>query len=117
MRTPKHIPPSNPATGPWTQEEDEILLDAKQKGMQWSVIHEKFFPLKTGNACRKRHERLLAKKRADWTEAQLEDLAVAYQGMRGKIWTPLADAVGERWEKVEAVVSYSCSRRFGPELT
>ena len=48
----------------WTTEEDELLVLAKKKGMQWSAISEAYFPEKSGNSCRKRYEILRAKQRS-----------------------------------------------------
>ena len=38
------------ATQAWTTEEDELLVMAKKKGMQWSAISEAYFPEKSGNS-------------------------------------------------------------------
>jgi Myb-like DNA-binding domain len=92
-------------TGPWTTEEDEILCDCRTRGFGWSQIQEKHFPGKSANACRKRHERLMTKRRStDWDESRLENLAVNYRQMRGQIWAPLAERLGEKWEHVEKAV-------------
>jgi len=91
---------------PWTAAEDEELRRARQQGLGWSAIQEKYFPTKSGNACRKRYERVMVKNRgADWDEPKLENLAAHYEQMRSQIWQPLADSVGERWETVEKIVS------------
>jgi hypothetical protein len=99
-------PSPQPAqNGPWTTEEDEILCDYRTRGFGWSQIQEKHFPGKSANACRKRHERLMMKRRStDWDETRLESLAVNYRLMRDQIWRPLAERLGEKWEHVEKAV-------------
>lgn len=94
-------------SAPWTAQEDDRLLKSKRQGLQWDVIQKKYFPDKsTGNACRKRYERLENKRRAtDWDEPRLQSLAVAYMDMRQEIWGPLAKKLGERWDHVEKKVS------------
>jgi Myb-like DNA-binding domain len=101
----RHLP-KNSQSAPWTAEEDECLRESKRKGLQWEVIHKQYFPGKSGNACRKRYERLEIKRRStEWDPARLERLAVAYKEMRPTIWEPLARRLGERWEHVEKQVS------------
>jgi hypothetical protein len=118
MQLPKVIPPQptsslrhrslspQPAqNGPWTTEEDEILCDYRSRGFGWAQIQEKYFPGKSANACRKRHERLMTQRRSTcWDESRLKSLAVGYRQMREQIWGPLADMLGEKWEHVEKVV-------------
>src|SRR5436305_2053833 len=97
--------PQPAQNGPWTTEEDEILCDYRTRGFGWAQIQEKHFPGKSANACRKRHERLMTKRRStDWDEGRLESLAVNYRLMREQIWRPLADRLGEKWEHVEKAV-------------
>jgi hypothetical protein len=97
--------PQPAQNGPWTTEEDEILCEYRTRGFGWSQIQEKHFPGKSANACRKRHERLMTKRRStDWDDGRLENLAVNYRLMRGQIWAPLADRLGEKWEHVEKAV-------------
>ncbi|KIX01668.1 uncharacterized protein Z518_09394 [Rhinocladiella mackenziei CBS 650.93] len=92
-------------SSPWTAEEDNILLDAKSQGLAWEEIKIKHFPNKSGNACRKRHERLLAKARkTDWDEARVQKLVNCYSRCREQIWRQLSDQVGERWDEVEKVM-------------
>jgi hypothetical protein len=91
--------------GLWTAEDDETLRDYRTRGYGWSQIQEKCFPGKSANACRKRHERLMTKRRTlDWDETRLESLAVNYRQMREQIWRPLAERLGEKWEHVEKAV-------------
>ena len=94
-------------SAPWTAQEDDRLLKSKRQGLQWDVIQKKYFPDKsTGNACRKRYERLENKRRAtDWDESRLQNLAVAYMDMRQEVWEPLAKRLGEKWDHVEKKVS------------
>lgn len=102
-------------SAPWTAQEDDRLLKSKRQGLQWDVIQKKYFPDKsTGNACRKRYERLENKRRAtDWDEARLQKLAAAYIDMRQEIWGPLANKLGEKWDHVEKKVSIRTLTPFG----
>jgi hypothetical protein len=118
MQLPKVIPPQPTSSlrhrslspqpvqnGPWTTEEDETLCDYRIRGFGWAQIQEKLFPSKSANACRKRYERLMTKRRStDWDESRLQSLAVNYHQMRERVWGPLADRLGEKWEHVEKVV-------------
>jgi hypothetical protein len=84
--------------------------------LAWGAIHEKHFPSKTANACRKRYERLMLKRRGnDWDEDRNARLAMAYKDMREQTWSPLAEHLGERWEHVEKAVS--CSSKACPVIT
>jgi len=94
------------SSGPWQDEEDNILLNARSRGHGWRQIQQEHFPFKTPNACRKRYERLIAKKRgSSWDEAKFEKLGILYKQLREQIWMPLADAMDESWEDVEKAVS------------
>ncbi|RMD39707.1 hypothetical protein DV735_g5426, partial [Chaetothyriales sp. CBS 134920] len=91
---------------PWTNGEDALLLDAKSKGLGWNDIHERYFPTKSGNACRKRHERLMVKLRTtDWDETRVRRVWNEYvrEGVRREFWEPIAQRCGEQWEDVERV--------------
>ena len=80
-------------------------MAARRSGAGWSQIQEKHFPHKSANACRKRFERLQSKHKADeWDEHRLTELAVGYHELREKIWSPLAERTGEKWEHVEKAV-------------
>jgi hypothetical protein len=46
----------------WSAHDDEVLVRARTMNMAWNAIHEKHFPTKTSNACRKRYERLRLKR-------------------------------------------------------
>lgn len=111
LQTP--ITPLQPAsTGPWTSNEDDVLISARRRGEGWSQIHEKYFPGKSANACRKRYERLVHKQKSDdWDDARLERLAIGYRELREEIWRPLAERTGEKWEHVEKAVSLSSNMR------
>jgi hypothetical protein len=76
------------------------------QGLNWAQIKETYFPTKTGNACRKRHERLMERKGADdWDNRKMQRLAKEYMGMRKEIWSGLAARTGEKWNVVEQKVS------------
>lgn len=90
----------------WSTHDDNILMNARARSHGWSQIQKEHFPLKTPNACRKRYERLVAKKRGpDWDPEKLERLSREYCQLREQTWKPLADAMGEKWQDVEKVVS------------
>ena len=90
-------------------------MDAKSQGLGWNEIHQRHFPLKSGNACRKRHERLIQKLRTtNWDDGRIRKVMTAYNnpGIREQFWTELANRVGEdRWEDVERVVCETVSTR------
>ncbi|KAK3722896.1 hypothetical protein LTR37_002041 [Vermiconidia calcicola] len=104
---PYPTPSSNPA-GPrnaaiWSTTDDEVLLRARVSGLNWQPIASKYFPNKTANACRKRHERLIERRHVeDWDAQKLELLAQEYIAVRKEMWEVLASRVGERWSVVEA---------------
>lgn len=90
------------SSGAWTAQDDQTLTDARAAGQNWSQIQANYFPGKTGNACRKRHERLQERKGADdWDTRKLERLSKEYMSMRKEIWAPLAQRCGEKWNVVE----------------
>ena len=87
----------------WSSEDDELLMRARREGLNWQPIASKYFPDKTANACRKRHERLM--ENADNTDAiDIDKLSKAYLDSREHMWKLLADRVGEDWQAVEAKV-------------
>ena len=106
--------PSHPGqSAPWTSAEDSALIDAKSQGLGWNEIHQRFFPNKSGNACRKRHERLMVKIRTtEWSEGRIQNVMNAYNspGVREHFWRRIAEPFGERWEDVEKVVCQQQSR-------
>lgn len=90
------------SSGAWTREEDKRLMSARAAGQNWSKIQENYFPGKSSNACRKRHERLMERRGAnDWDKRKEERLAKEYMSLRREIWTPLAQRTGEKWNVVE----------------
>lgn len=106
---------SNPAStgaserssaSPWTESEDRILMEARQKGLNWALIAARHFPSKTSNACRKRHERLMDKRKSqdNW---DVEALAQAYMEVREHMWQILASKLSQSWQSVEVKVNVS----------
>lgn len=90
----------------WTPTEDERLMAARTSGLNWQPIATKYFPTKTANACRKRHERLMERKNAkDWDEKKSGLLAKEYMEVRKEMWSILADRLGEKWHIIEQKVS------------
>ncbi|TGJ87575.1 hypothetical protein E0Z10_g1226 [Xylaria hypoxylon] len=95
--------PHRPSSGAWSQQDDHNLLTARQQGLNWAQIQSTYFPNKSPNACRKRHERLLERRGADdWDARKLERLAKEYMSMRKEIWQGLAARTGDKWTVVEA---------------
>lgn len=98
---------SNASSTSWPTRDDTILINARTQGHGWSQIQKQYFPDKTANACRKRYERLVAKRRgSDWGIDKLEKLGEEYRLLREQTWKPLAEAMGEKWQDVEKAVSY-----------
>lgn len=98
--------PHRASSGAWTPQDDQNLLQARQQGLNWAQIQSNYFPNKTPNACRKRHERLMERKGADdWDQRKLERMAKEYMSLRKEIWQPLAQRTGEKWNVVESMVS------------
>ncbi|MCJ1455961.1 hypothetical protein MMC28_006318 [Mycoblastus sanguinarius] len=108
MTTQTSSPPASVidrhASQSWPPENDELLMRARQQGLNWQPIATNYFPDKTANACRKRHERLMDKRNNadDWEGVKMEALAKAYVEVREQMWKLLGDRVGEKWETVEA---------------
>ncbi|KAF5878072.1 putative myb family transcription factor protein [Botrytis fragariae] len=97
------MPPSiRPSSGAWTPIDDRTLIAARKQGLNWQPIQATYFPNKSANACRKRHERLMERKSSDdWDNVKSETLAKHYMDMRKEIWSGLAAATGEKWTVVE----------------
>jgi hypothetical protein len=96
-----------PSSGAWNPTDDQTLMAARAQGMNWAPIQQAYFPTKTPNACRKRHERLMERRSADdWDGLKLETLAKNYMGMRREIWSGLASVTGEKWNVVEQKVCH-----------
>ncbi|KAE8551077.1 hypothetical protein TMatcc_009170 [Talaromyces marneffei ATCC 18224] len=88
----------------WSYHDDTVLINARARGQGWSQIQKEHFLNKTANACRKRHERLVAKRRGtEWNQEMLEKLSTEYSRCREQIWQPLANAIGEKWQDVEKI--------------
>ncbi|KAF8851540.1 hypothetical protein BDZ45DRAFT_144106 [Acephala macrosclerotiorum] len=112
-----------PSSGAWNPQDDSTLMAARVQGMNWAPIQQAYFPNKTPNACRKRHERLMERRSADsWDGRKIENLAKHYMSLRREIWAPLAAQIGEKWNVVEQmcmsqglknlqVSARSCARR------
>jgi hypothetical protein len=108
LPSPSHHPaPTSlrPSSGAWTPHDDSTLMSARASGMNWAPIQSAYFPSKTPNACRKRHERLMERRSADdWDGMKVESMAKIYMEMRKEIWAPLAERCGEKWGVVEQKV-------------
>jgi hypothetical protein len=97
--------PVRPSSGAWTPSDDAQLMSARAQGLNWQPIQAAYFPNKTPNACRKRHERLMDRRNSDdWDVIKLESMAKEYMGMRREIWSQLGAKTGEKWTVVEAKV-------------
>ncbi|KAF2155971.1 hypothetical protein K461DRAFT_290940 [Myriangium duriaei CBS 260.36] len=93
---------SQNASAVWSTADDEKLASARAAGMNWQPIAAQYFPNKTANACRKRHERLMERRyQEDWGQEKLEELAVAYFECRQEMWAMLGEKLGARWTMVE----------------
>lgn len=96
-----------PSSGAWTPSDDQTLMAARAQGMNWASIQQSYFPSKTPNACRKRHERLMERRgEDDWDRLKLENLAKNYITVRREIWSAVAEHTGEKWNVVEQKVTY-----------
>lgn len=107
-RTPPQSVDDRQSSSPWIPASDEVLLTARQQGLNWQPIATQHFPDKTANACRKRYERLVEKRNAadSWDGAKMSTLAKAYGEVREQMWTILADRVHEKWSTVETKVCH-----------
>ena len=102
----------------WSAGDDDILLRARASGLNWQPIASRYFPSKSANACRKRHERLIERRQAsDWDAEKLERLAQEYVAVRKEMWEILASRLGERWAVVEAKVRQHNVYFWKPNLT
>lgn len=105
------------SSGAWNASDDQTLLGARASGQNWAQIQQNYFPSKTPNACRKRHERLMERKGADdWDNRKLEIMAKEYMSLRKEIWAPLAQRTGEKWNVVEQKVNTFLSPAFPPRI-
>jgi hypothetical protein len=112
------LPPSHrPSSGAWTPQDDQQLMAARAQALNWSQIKETYFPNKTANACRKRHERLAERRDADdWDNRKFQRMAKEYMAMRKEIWSGLAARTGEKWNVVEQKVLSHSFRPFLREV-
>lgn len=98
---PRHLSSS----GAWTMAADNTLIAARESGKNWGQIQMTYFPNKTPNSCRKRHERLMERKSVDdWDTGKIERMAKEYMFLRKELWAPLAQRTGESWHVVEQMV-------------
>lgn len=98
-------PQHRASSGAWSSQDDSKLIQARAQGLNWGQIKDAYFPTKSANACRKRHERLMERKGADdWDTRKFQQLAKEYMGMRKEIWSGLAARTGEKWNVVESKV-------------
>lgn len=103
---PPQVPRSRRITGAWTQEADDVLIEARGNGWPWARIQAEKFPNKSPNACRKRYERLIARKEAnEWGAMRDEKMAKEYMTIRKEMWTLLAQRTGDKWDVLEKKVS------------
>ena len=101
----------------WSYHDDNVLISARARNLGWSQIHKEHFPHKSANACRKRHERLVAKRRGtEWNQEMLEKLSTEYIRRREQIWQPLANAIGEKWQDVEKAVCINLISKNFPDV-
>lgn len=100
------IPDQRASASAWSDSDDRTLIEARREGLAWLPIAKKHFPTKTANACRKRHERLAERKRADALGSNNEEaLAEAYVEVREEMWKILASKLnGASWKMVEEKV-------------
>lgn len=106
---PVRVPASHrPSSGAWSYSDDQQLVAARSRGLNWNQIKNTHFPSKTANACRKRHERLSEKRDSDeWDNRKFQQLSREYMSMRKEIWSGLAARTGEKWSVVEQKVGKS----------
>lgn len=93
------------ASEKWNAQDDAQLMQARAQGLNWAPLQSRYFPTKTPNACRKRHERLMEKRNSeDWSPERVENLGKEYLNVRKEMWSILASRTGERWQDVEKKV-------------
>jgi len=100
------------ASTAWSSQDDAELLQLRASGKNWKDIHDYLMEHtgkdKSANACRKRHERLIASRNADdWDARKMQRIAKEYMSLRKEIWAPLAQRTGEKWNVVEQKVIHS----------
>jgi Myb-like DNA-binding domain len=55
-------------SGPWSTQDDEVLVKARNMNLPWATIHANHFPTETANTCRKRYEQLVQRRRGTDSE-------------------------------------------------
>jgi hypothetical protein len=104
IMSPRMVSPRSSSSS-WPPDADRILMEARARDMNWGPIQQTYFPHKSANACRKRHERLMTKKSAaNCSGKRLERIAHSYVGLRKETWSPIAAQTGEKWYIVEQKV-------------
>ncbi len=119
---PESSTDSYPHRQGWSPENDDLLIRARQEGLNWEPIASLWFPDKSANACRKRHKRLMENLNisdgADlWDGVKMETLAKAYVDVRERMWKLLAERLGEKWQNVEAKVYHPTCDSTKYEMT
>ena len=106
------------AAGPWNSEDDAKLMRARREGMNWEPIAKMYFPTKSANTCRKRHERLIDKRKTNenWDSAKLEAMEVSYYNNRERMWKTIADEINGEWQTVESKVDEDLISTPGSKL-
>ncbi|KAK3366488.1 hypothetical protein B0H63DRAFT_456185 [Podospora didyma] len=95
------------------------FLDLREEGKNWNQIKNEAFPYKSGNACRKRHERLMERQKESAEDSKIEEkMCDMYKALRESLWQPLALKTGLSWDVVESFIMSSkfkqmCSRNWG----
>ncbi len=105
---------ANRFAGPWSALDDEHLMQARQRGMNWAPIAQEFFPRRSADACRRRHEKIMdgISTSEDWAPPKLEEMAKLYLDLRKQMWSLMAYRLGESWWKVEDKVCSSKPHRI-----
>jgi len=105
----------------WDRDADKLLMEARARDMNWGPIQQAYFPNKSANACRKRHERLMSKRNAAQCSGEREErIAHSYITLRKETWSPIAAQTGEKWHVVEQKVCYSNHKTLssaGPNMS
>lgn len=106
-RNEVEIPPHS-----WTPVKDDLLKSARRQGLNWQPIASQYFPNKSANACRKRHERLMEKSNScapsdaafNGDNDEMKFLREKYSLNRQQMWEHVAEKIGVDWEVCEAKV-------------
>ena len=96
----------------WDLEADWLLKEARSRDMNWGLIQQTYFPNKSANACRKRHERLMSMRNNALCSGEREErIAQSYIALRKETWAPIAAQTGEEWHVIEQKVCRPWSPR------